>query len=426
MKVLIVGGGGREHALAWKLHGEGVEVVAAPGNPGIAEVARCVSVAAGDIDGVVALAAAERVSFTLVGPETPLAAGLVDRLRARGLPAFGPTAAAARIETSKRFSKELMLRAGVPTARATWHTDVASAQLAARAIGAPVVIKASGLAAGKGVIIADSMSDADSAIRSMIEGHAFGDSGSEILIEEFMQGEELSLFAIIDGERVLPMLPAQDHKRLLEGDTGRNTGGMGSYAPVTIGGADAVAIAIKVVFEPVIAAMREHGSPFTGLLYAGLMITESGPKVVEFNCRFGDPETQALMPLLDAPIAPAMHAVAVGDGLSGAAALTWKRQASVCTVVASREYPDTPETGLAIDLSRLPPGTLAFHSGTSRRADGTLESAGGRVLSVVSMAGTIGEASRLSAAAAESVQFEGRQFRRDIGWREIARHAGAA
>ena len=424
MKVLIVGGGGREHALAWKLHGEGVEVVAAPGNPGIADVARCVAVAAGDIDGLVALAAAERVSFTLVGPEAPLAAGLVDRLRARGLPAFGPTAAAARIETSKRYAKELMLRAGVPTARATWHTDVASAKHAARAIDAPIVIKASGLAAGKGVIIAESIADADDAIRSMLEHGIFGESGTEILIEEFMQGEELSLFAVTDGEHLLPMLPAQDHKRLLDGDKGPNTGGMGSYAPVTIGGPDIVTEAARLVFAPVLSAMREHGTPFTGLLYAGLMITAAGPKVVEFNCRFGDPETQTLMPLLNTPIAPVMYAVAIGDGLAGAAELSWKRQSSVCTVIAGRGYPDKPEAGRPITLPAPSPGTLLFHSGTRRGADGQLETAGGRVLSVVAIADSIREAQQRSAGAAGAIRFEGCQFRRDIGWREIARHAG--
>lgn len=424
MKVLIVGGGGREHALAWKLHGEGVDVIAAPGNPGIAEVARCVAVSGGDIDGFVALAAAERVSFTLVGPEAPLAAGLVDRLRAKGLPAFGPTAAAARIETSKRYAKELMLRAGVPTARATYHTDVASARRAVRSIDAPFVIKASGLAAGKGVIIAESIADADDAIRSMLERGVFGESGTEILVEEFMQGEELSLFAIADGEHVLPMLPVQDHKRLLVGDDGPNTGGMGAYAPVAIGGPDVVSNACRLVFEPVLSAMREHGSPFTGLLYAGLMITADGPKVVEFNCRFGDPETQALMPLMGTAIAPVLHAVAVGDGVGGAPALEWKPLASVCTVVAGPGYPDAPRTGQAVTLPACPPGTLLFHSGTRRRDDGRLETAGGRVVSAVATADTIREAQQRSVATASAIQFEGSQFRRDIGWREIARHAG--
>ena len=425
MKVLIVGGGGREHAIGWKLHGEGVELVAAPGNPGLARIATCRPIPPTDLDGLAALARSERVDWTFVGPEGPLAAGLADRFRSLGLAAFGPSKAAAQLEANKRFAKEVMFRAGVPTARATWHSDAASAVAAARLLGAPVVIKATGLAGGKGVVVAGSMEEAEAAIAAMLRDNIHGASGLEILVEEFMQGEELSVFAITDGTIVLPMLPAQDHKRLLQGDRGPNTGGMGAYAPVSIGGNEVVAEAMRLIVEPTLAAMREAGTPFAGLLYVGLMLTPGGMKVVEFNCRFGDPETQALMPLMDTSLAPILAAVATGTGLSGVAPLRWRPGVSVCTVLACEGYPEAPRLGATITLPVMPDGVLAFHAGTRVGTSGALEVAGGRVLNLVSTAPTIPEALRRSSMAGDSVLFAGKQMRRDIGWREMAR-AGAS
>ena len=427
MKALIVGGGGREHALAWKLKRDDatLELLAAPGNPGIAELARCVPISATDVPRITELAATEHVDLVIVGPEAPLAAGLADVLRSKGIATFGPSASAARLETSKRFSKDVMVDAGVPTARASHHTDVASARRAVAALGAPVVIKATGLAAGKGVVVCESIEDAHGAIDRMLRDGALGDAGSEILVEEFMEGEELSLFALTDGERYLTMLPAQDHKRLFAGDAGPNTGGMGAYAPVTLGSAAVVAKARTSVIEPTLAAMRERGTPFSGLLYAGLMITADGPKVVEFNCRFGDPETQAILPLLTGPLLEPIRAIAAGDGLGGAPALEWASGFAVTTVLAARGYPDAPATGDVISVPPPSPGVIAFHAGTSRRGDGALITAGGRVLAATAVASTFDEAQRASAEYAAAVEFAGKQYRADIGWRESARRARA-
>ncbi len=433
MKVLIIGGGGREHALAWKLRRErpDTEIVAAPGNPGIAELGRCVPVSATDVEALADLAESERVDWTLVGPEAPLAAGLVDRFRARGLPVFGPTAAAAEIETSKAFSKQLMLDAGVPTARAELHTDPAAAKAAARAFGAPVVIKASGLAAGKGVVVAMTLEEADRAIDFMLVEGGFGQAGAEVLVEEYMEGEEVSLFFLTDGTNVIGLPAAQDHKRLADGDRGPNTGGMGAYVPVGTMETEAAGELLEAVdatiIEPTLRAMREAGRPFTGLLYAGLMLTADGPKVVEFNCRFGDPETQALLPYLDwMPIGDWMRAIAVDGALPDLAEVELDvgdaPAAAVTTVVAAAGYPDRPRTGDPIALpEQVPEGVYLFHAGTARDASGRLVTAGGRVLAVTAVADTFEDAQTLSRAAAGQVQFAGKQYRTDIGWREVAR-----
>ena len=427
MKVLIVGGGGREHALAWKLKRDHptLELLAAPGNPGIAELARCVPVPASDVARIVDLAATERVDLVVVGPEAPLAAGLADALRARGIATFGPSAAAARIETSKRFAKDLMSDAGVPTARASHHTDVETARRAVAELGAPVVIKATGLAAGKGVIVCESIEQAHAAIDSMLRDGSLGDAGREILVEEFMEGEELSLFALTDGERYLTMLPVQDHKRLFAGDAGPNTGGMGAYAPVAIGTPALVRQASERVIEPTLAAMRGRGATFTGLLYAGLMLTHDGPKVVEFNCRFGDPETQAILPLMRSSLLDTFVAAASRDGLAGVGPLEWEPAFAVTTVLAARGYPDGPATGDPITLPDANGSLIPFHAGTARRPDGTLVTAGGRVLAVTAVADTFDLAQRASADYAASVAFTGKQYRADIGWRESARRARA-
>ena len=423
MKILIVGGGGREHALAWKLKQDApaAEILAAPGNPGIAELGRCVNVGATDIDGLLALAQREEVTLTVVGPEAPLSLGIVDRFRAAGLAVFGPTAAAARVETSKRFAKDLMLKHGIPTASARTFTTIPEAKAEIRRLGAPVVVKASGIAAGKGVIVAMSVAEAEAAVDDMLDAKVFGDAGAEVLIEEFMEGEELSLFALTDGTHALTMLGAQDHKRIGEGDTGPNTGGMGAYLPVSTCTPELVARVRETILLPMLAAMRAEGCAFTGLLYAGLMLTKDGPKVVEFNCRFGDPETQAVLPMLASSLLEPMQAIAEGRSIASLPALEWKRGAAITTVVAAEGYPGTARSGDAITLPPAEPGVTLFHAGTKRSADGALVTAGGRVLAVTAVAPTLAEAQAKSRAHAERVQFAGRQFRRDIGWRELAR-----
>jgi phosphoribosylamine--glycine ligase len=428
MKVLLVGGGGREHALAWKLSrdDESLELICAPGNPGIAEIGRCVPVDASDVSALLELATAERPHLTVVGPEMPLAAGLVDRLRTASLPVFGPTRAAAEIETSKAFAKDLMVRAGVPTARAERHTEPGAARRCAASLGAPVVIKASGLAAGKGVVVCRSIDEANQAIDAMLLRSIYGAAGAEILVEEFMQGEELSLLALTDGHAVLPMLPAQDHKRLLDGDAGPNTGGMGAYAPVSIADSALIERVVREVFTPTLAALRDIGRPFTGLLYAGLMITDEGVRVVEFNCRFGDPETQALLPLLKSSLLAPMLAIARGDGLSAGSALSWRDASAVTTVVAAAGYPDAVRKGDAITIGDLPRNTILFHAGTTMDRPGRLVTAGGRVAAVTAVADSFADACRASRDGAEQVRFAGRHFRTDIGWRELDRHARAS
>jgi len=428
MKILIVGGGGREHALAWKLSRDDptAEIIAAPGNPGIAALARCVPIAADDVKALAALAEEERVDLTLVGPERPLEAGIVNVFQARALPIFGPTREAARIETSKRFAKDLMVEHGIPTAHASHHSDPREAKLALSAFTAPVVIKASGLASGKGVIVAQSATEAERAIDAMLSDRVFGNAGREILIEEFMEGEELSVFVVTDGERAIPLLPARDHKRLLDGDLGPNTGGMGAYAPATLGNPELLREISTRIIEPTLEAMREKGSSFRGLLYAGLMITSQGPKVVEFNCRFGDPETQAIMPLLDSSLLE-LIASAAGGSLRDCAPPEWKPLVSVATVLAASGYPDKPRAG---DVLRLPApeGDIElFHAGTAvDPTTGELVTAGGRVVAVTAVGTTLAAAQERSLAYAERVSFEGKQLRRDIGWRELTQSARAS
>ncbi len=423
MRVLIVGGGGREHALAWKLIQDDptLEIIAAPGNPGIAAIGRCVPVSATDIAGLMALAKQERVSFTIVGPEAPLSLGIVDRFREVGMAIFGPTQSAARIETSKRFAKDLMLKAGIPTASARTFTTIPDAKEEVRRLGAPVVVKASGIAAGKGVIVAMTIAEADAAIDDMLDAKVFGDAGAEVLVEEYMQGEEISLFALTDGTNVLPMIAAQDHKRIGEGDTGLNTGGMGAYAPVSIASPGLLLSIRDRILLPTLTAMRNEGCAFTGLLFAGLMLTEQGPKVVEFNCRFGDPETQAILPLLGSSLLVAMRAVADGGSIRSLDPFFWRRGASVTTVVAAEGYPGSVKGGDLITLPETPNGVTIFHAGTAHNDDGALVTAGGRVLTVTAVAESFAAAQAASRATAEAVQFRGRQLRRDIGWRELQR-----
>jgi phosphoribosylamine--glycine ligase len=428
VKVLLVGSGGREHAIAWKLKRDdpSIDLICAPGNIGIAELGQCIPVKADDVRGLLGYAQRDDVDLTFIGPEAPLAMGIVDAFRDAGRAIFGPTQAAAEIETSKRFAKQLMYNAGVPTATASHHETTDSALREIARLKAPFVIKASGLAAGKGVVIARSNEEAERAIYMMLEDHAFGDAGNEILIEEYMQGEELSLFVLTDGTNAMPMIPAQDHKRLLDGDLGPNTGGMGAYAPVSIATFDVIDTAMDRIIEPTLSALRDAGRRFTGLLYAGLMLTDEGAKVVEFNCRFGDPESETVLPLLESSLLDPVLAIARGESIGSMPALRWSNEFAATTVLAAYGYPESPRKDDGIRLPAHPAGVHVFHAGTSRDADsGELRTSGGRVLAITGTGATIEEAASRSRSYAERVTFEGKQFRRDIAWRELERNAGA-
>jgi phosphoribosylamine--glycine ligase len=365
------------------------------------------------------------VDLVVVGPEAPLAAGLADRLRREGIPTFGPSAAAARIESSKAFAKELMLANGIPTARSKTFRDLDAALRYIASHPEPLVVKASGLAAGKGAVVCQTRDDARAAATAMMKAGSMGAAGKEILVEEFLTGEELSVLAITDGERFAVLPPAQDHKRLLDSDAGPNTGGMGAYCPVSIATADLLQRVAKEVIEPALRAIASSGAPYRGTLYVGLMLLESGaPAVIEFNCRFGDPEAQAILSVLPSGILPVIRLVAEGGWMPSGLRLGDARCAGVTTVLAAEGYPDAPKKGAEI---RIPASIedrediLVFHAGTERDGEGHLRVAGGRVLSVTGIASTVREAATRSRQAAEAIAFEGRHFRRDIGWREIAR-----
>jgi phosphoribosylamine--glycine ligase len=427
VKILLLGGGGREHAIGWKLAQDdaSVDLIAAPGNPGLEEVGRCVGVDPSDVVAASELAERVRPDLVIVGPEAPLAAGVSDALTARGFSVFGPSREAAQLEASKRFSKQLMLEHAIPTAGASWHTSTAEAIAAIRVNGAPVVVKASGLAAGKGVVVAQTTEEAESAVRAMMDGGMFGAAGAEVLIEECLTGEEVSVFALTDGVNFVLLPAAQDHKRLLDGDAGPNTGGMGAYSPVALATPDLMGFVAERVVAPTLAAMRGRGTPFRGLLYCGLILTPEGPKVIEFNCRFGDPETQVVLPLLEVALADLML-LAATRGLHASADLSAASGFAVTTVVAAPGYPQAPVTGTPITLPTPPRGTTVFHAGTRRRDDGVLITAGGRVVAVTSVSSDFEKACKASREHAGSIEFAGAQFRRDIGWRELARRAGAS
>ena len=424
MRILIVGNGGREHALLWRLRADAPEAgfFATRPNAGMAGAARAVDIAPTDVEALASWAKGHRMDLVVIGPEIPLALGLADRLEAAGVPAFGPSRAAARIESSKAFAKDLMRAAGVPTAGYRVFTDAAAAEAHVVEGGGPCVVKASGLAAGKGAIVCDDPDEARVAIRRMLVEGGMGDAGREVVIEERMSGEELSVFALCDGERALPLVASQDHKRVGEGDTGPNTGGMGAYAPVSLATADLMARVGEQVLDPVLDALAAAGCPFRGLLYAGLMLTEDGPRVVEFNCRFGDPETQAVLPLVGGSLLDPMMAVADRSGLAGHRAETVDG-AAVTTVLAAEGYPGSYRTGAAMEIPdslACDPNVLLFHAGT-RHHEGTVLTAGGRVLAATGLGRTLAEAAERSRRAARAIRFEGRYFRSDIGWRELAR-----
>jgi phosphoribosylamine--glycine ligase len=423
VRLLVVGSGGREHALCWTLRRENPEadIYSAPGNPGTAELATNLPIPADDLDRLADAADMHGIDLTIIGPEVPLARGLADRLRAEGRAVFGPSAAAARLEASKAFAKEVMEAAGIPTASSRTFQELGPALEYIARHQEPLVVKASGLAAGKGAIVCATRKEAADALRAMLGDGAFGDAGRIVVVESFLRGEEVSVLAITDG-RDIELLPvSQDHKRLLEGDAGPNTGGMGAYSPVSVATPELIDRAGREVLRPALAEMHRRGTPFSGVLYAGLMVDEGGtPWVVEFNCRLGDPETQVVLPLVSGGFTSSLWSVARGAAptplelLAGAA--------SVTTVLASRGYPDAPEKGAAITIpDRLPAGVTVFHAGTVRDADGVLRAHGGRVLNVTAVAGSFAEAQRLSREAAEAIRYDGKVYRRDIGWREAAR-----
>lgn len=415
MRVLLVGGGGREHALAWKLaQSPSVDVLlAAPGNAGIEEVADCRPVGAEDVEGLAGLAAAENVDLVVVGPEAPLVAGLVDRLGARGILAFGPTADGARIEGSKVWAKELCLSLGIPTARSETFADAREAERYLDGLTPPYVVKAEGLAAGKGVTVARTREEAVAALRAALVDRAFGDAGDRVLVEEFLDGREVSALALTDGDVVLPLAPAQDFKRVGDGDSGPNTGGMGAYSPVPFLDETAWRRISDEVLEPAVRGLLDRGIRYRGVLYAGLMLTADGPKVLEFNCRFGDPETQAILPRLDTDLAELL--VAAAGGTLRDQKVAWRPEACVTVVLASGGYPAGYETGAPIDGidAALMEGVTVFHAGTARR-DGRVVTAGGRVLAVSALGKGLAEARDRAYAAASRISFEGMHHRTDI------------
>ena len=425
MKVLVIGSGGREHALAWKLARSPRvdEVLVAPGNAGTAGEDKCrnVDVAVTDIDALLALARDEGVAFTLVGPEGPLVAGVVDRFREAGLRIFGPTAAAAQLEGSKAYAKDFLARHGIPTAHYAVHTHVEQALEYVRERGAPIVIKADGLAAGKGVIVAMTLADAEAAITDMLGDYAFGAAGSRVVIEEFLDGEEASFISMVDGRTALPMATSQDHKRVGDGDTGPNTGGMGAYSPAPVVTPEVHARIMREVVEPTVAGMAADGIPFTGFLYAGLMIDASGaPKVIEYNVRFGDPETQPVMLRLQSDLADLVEAAI--DGRLDAVDAQWDPRPSLGVVMAAEHYPGKPRTGDVINTWDVPEPehTKVFHAGTALEGQHVV-TAGGRVLCVCALGDTVADAQQRAYAAVSGISWHGEFHRHDIGWRAIER-----
>ena len=422
MNILVVGSGAREHALCWAITTSALtdQLYCAPGNAGIAQVANCLAVGVDDTPGLLAACADHAIDFVVVGPEGPLVSGLADAVEKAGIKVFGPSAAAAKLEGSKGFMKDLCKKYGIPTAAYGRFTDGIAAKDFIATTGAPVVVKADGLAAGKGVIIAETVTDAHAAVDDILGGQ-FGDAGAELVIEEFMEGEEASLFALCDGTSVLPMAGAQDHKRVGDGDVGPNTGGMGAYSPAPILDAAMAERVMAEIIRPTVAAMTAEGRPYKGVLYAGLMITAHGPMLIEYNVRFGDPETQVLMARLDSDLVPALMACA--DGGLDKITLDWKDDAALCVVMAANGYPGTYDKGSVIknlgDADAQADVTV-FHAATANK-DGATISTGGRVLGVTALGSTIAAAQQKAYAAVDTINWPGGFCRRDIGWRAIDR-----
>ena len=420
MKVLLVGSGGREHALAWAIAASPLcdELVCAPGNAGMAELGRCVDVGAEDVDGLLALAREENANYVVVGPEAPLVAGLVDRLDTVGIKSFGPSVAAAALEGSKGFMKDFCARHNIPTAAYGRFTDAAKAKAFIREKGGALVVKTDGLAAGKGVLICDIPEEAQAAVDIMMAEKAFGAAGNEIVVEEFLDGEEASFFALCDGENALALASAQDHKRVGEGDTGPNTGGMGAYSPAPVVTPEMEARIMDSIITPTVAGMKAEGAPYKGVLFAGLMITSGGePQLLEFNVRFGDPECQVLVPRLKSDLLTAM--VATSGGQLSHLDLRWSEQTALTVVMAAKGYPGSYEKGseiVGLEAAGSREGVIVFHAGTKAK-NGKILASGGRVLGVTALGTDVGEAKARAYGAVDAIQWEEGFCRRDIGWR---------
>ncbi len=423
MKVLVVGAGGREHALCWAIAASPLvtRLYCAPGNAGIAQCAECVAIGADDIDDIGAFCTQNAVEFVVVGPEAPLVAGLVDRLEAAGIKAFGPSAAAAALEGSKGYMKDFCTRHHIPTASYARFTDPAAAREFVHETGAPIVVKADGLAAGKGVILADNVDQAVQAVNDMLEAGAFGDAGAEIVIEEYLNGEEASFFALADGETALPLASAQDHKRVGDGDSGPNTGGMGAYSPAPVMTEALTEEVMARIIRPTIAGMAAEGKPYKGVLYAGLMIDDAGPKLLEYNVRFGDPECQVLMMRLMSDLLPAL--IAARDGVLKNFDLRWYDDAALTVVMAAQGYPGTYAKGSVIgglDAASAMDDVTVFHAGTGA-ADGDIIATGGRVLGITALGADVAAAQQRAYQAVDLIDWPQGFCRRDIGWRALRR-----
>ncbi|KLN62336.1 phosphoribosylamine--glycine ligase [Kiloniella spongiae] len=426
MKILVVGSGGREHALCWSIAKSPLceKLYCAPGNAGISDVAECLPLKAEDLDGLVSFVQENDIGFVVVGPEAQLVDGLVDRMNAINVPAFGPSAAAAELEGSKGFMKDICAKYNVPTASYQRFTDLDAAKKYLNEQGAPIVIKTDGLAAGKGVTVAMTLEEAHTAVEEALSGRAFGAAGAEVVIEEFMQGEEVSFFVLTDGENYLPLASAQDHKRVGEGDTGPNTGGMGVYSPATILTPELEQQVIEQCIKPTIEGMKSEGHVYKGVLFAGLMLTETGPRLVEYNVRFGDPECQALCLRLKSDILPALLASAQGDLKD--IKLEWHDETALLVVMAAKGYPASYEKNTVIEGvedAGSDQAVTVFHAGTARGDDGSLQAVGGRVLGVTALGSDIKDAQEKAYKAVDKITWDQGFCRRDIGWRELARNA---
>ncbi|MGK9230528.1 phosphoribosylamine--glycine ligase [Inquilinus limosus] len=417
MRILLVGGGGREHALAWAIAASPLcdTLYCAPGNAGIAREATCVPIAAEDVDGLVTFAQENAIDFVVVGPEAPLVAGLVDRLTEAGIKAFGPTAAAAALEGSKGFTKDLCAKYGIPTARYRRFTDAAEAKAHIAAEGAPIVVKADGLAAGKGVVVAGTVEEAQAAVDAMLTEGGFGAAGASIVVEECLTGPELSFFALCDGETALPLATARDHKRAFDHDQGPNTGGMGAVSPHPLATPELEARIMAEIVQPTLKAMEAEGTPFRGILFAGLMLTERGPQLIEHNVRFGDPECETLLPRLNSDLLTAL--IAAADGELRHLTLRWRPEAAVTVVMAAKGYPGSYKKGSpirALDQAGQVPGTIVFHAGTKAETDGSVTAQGGRVLAVTALGADIAEARLRAYQAVDRIDWPEGFCRRDI------------
>lgn len=416
MKVLVVGSGGREHALVWKMNQSPKvdKIYCAPGNAGIAQLAECAAIKADDLDGLLEFALQQQIDLTVVGPEVPLTMGIVDKFQEKGLKIFGPSGKAAEIEGSKTFAKNLMAKYNIPTAKYGAFTDAAEAKAFLEQVGLPCVVKADGLAAGKGVLICETQAEAEAAIDNILVDNKFGDAGSRVVVEEFLTGQEVSMLAFTDGETVVPMVSSQDHKRIWDGDKGLNTGGMGAYSPAPVYTEAVHAIVVPEVLEATVAAMRAEGRPFVGILYAGLMLTADGPKVLEFNARFGDPETQAVLPRLKSDLVEIF--LAIIEGRLDQMQIEWYEEAAVCVVLASGGYPESSDKGREITglQQAADTGAIVFHAGT-KETEGKIVTNGGRVLGISALGKDIAQAIDNAYKGVAQIKFENMQYRTDIG-----------